>query len=57
MIPFRFASQGSKPWMRSPSPVLGEHNQEVLGGELGMSEQVLERLKSEKIIGERPVGA
>jgi crotonobetainyl-CoA:carnitine CoA-transferase CaiB-like acyl-CoA transferase len=34
----------------APAPVLGEHNQEVLGGELGLSEKELAALASEKII-------
>jgi len=56
MIPFRFASQGEDPWMRLPSPVLGQHNDEILGGDLGLSDDELSRLRDEGIIGERPTG-
>jgi crotonobetainyl-CoA:carnitine CoA-transferase CaiB-like acyl-CoA transferase len=34
----------------APAPVLGEHNQQVLGGELGLSEKELAALTAEKII-------
>lgn len=34
----------------APAPVLGEHNQQVLGGELGLSEKDLATLAAEKII-------
>jgi crotonobetainyl-CoA:carnitine CoA-transferase CaiB-like acyl-CoA transferase len=39
---------------RRPPPVLGQHNDEVLGDELGLSKDELARLREEGIIGERP---
>jgi crotonobetainyl-CoA:carnitine CoA-transferase CaiB-like acyl-CoA transferase len=38
----------------SPPPLLGEHNDEVLGDELGLSEEELAGLRERKVIGERP---
>lgn len=53
MVPFRFASRQT-PWMRRPSPTLGEHNDEVLG-ELLTSED-LAALRERGLIGDRPRG-
>ena len=39
---------------RSPPPTLGQHNDEILGGELGLSPEKLQDLRARKIIGERP---
>ena len=39
---------------RSAPPTLGQHNDEVLGGELGLSRDELERLRERQIIGQRP---
>ncbi len=36
--------------LRSPAPVLGQHNEEILGGMLSMSAAEIERLKQEKIV-------
>lgn len=36
--------------LRSPAPVIGQHNDEVLGGLLGMSGEEIERLKQDKIV-------
>ncbi|MAG33807.1 MAG: hypothetical protein CL908_23245 [Deltaproteobacteria bacterium] len=38
----------------SPPPTIGQHNDEVLGGELGLTPEDLARLREKKIIGERP---
>lgn len=35
-------------------PILGEHNDEILGGELGLSDEELAELREKQIIGERP---
>jgi crotonobetainyl-CoA:carnitine CoA-transferase CaiB-like acyl-CoA transferase len=37
-----------------PPPTLGQHNDEILRGELGISSESLDRLREKKIIGERP---
>jgi crotonobetainyl-CoA:carnitine CoA-transferase CaiB-like acyl-CoA transferase len=37
-----------------PPPTLGEHNDEILGGELGLTEEELRGLRERKVIGERP---
>jgi crotonobetainyl-CoA:carnitine CoA-transferase CaiB-like acyl-CoA transferase len=39
---------------RSPPPTLGQHNDEILGGELGLSAEELQDLRNRKIIGEKP---
>lgn len=52
-LPFRFASN-PRPWYRTPSPTIGQHNKEVLQGILGMSDEQLEELESIAIIGVEP---
>ena len=54
-VPFQLSSH-SGPWFTHPSPTLGEHNEAVLHGLLGLSEQRFERLTLESVIGNRPVG-
>lgn len=39
---------------RRPPPTLGQHNDEVLGGELGLDDDVLRDLRERQVIGERP---
>ena len=51
-LPFRYASVDT--WLRTPAPTLGEHNQAVLGGLLGLGADDLDRLTTEEIIGTRP---
>ncbi|MDJ0788956.1 MAG: CoA transferase [Myxococcota bacterium] len=52
-LPFRFASV--EHWLRTPAPTLGQHNQDVLGGLLGLSGEELAALQRDDIIGTRPV--
>ncbi|MBR1233620.1 CaiB/BaiF CoA-transferase family protein [Bradyrhizobium sp. AUGA SZCCT0182] len=48
-MPFR---EGAKPFpIRSAPPTLGEHNQEILGGLLGLSDAEIDQLAREGIIG------
>jgi crotonobetainyl-CoA:carnitine CoA-transferase CaiB-like acyl-CoA transferase len=39
---------------RTPPPTLGQHNREILQGELGLTRSELERLEAEEIIGTKP---
>jgi crotonobetainyl-CoA:carnitine CoA-transferase CaiB-like acyl-CoA transferase len=54
-VPFRFASVDR--WLRAPAPLLGEHNEAILGGLLGLSRAELDQLAADGIIGDRPKGA
>jgi crotonobetainyl-CoA:carnitine CoA-transferase CaiB-like acyl-CoA transferase len=51
--PFRYASVDR--WLERAAPSLGQHNAEVLG-ELGISDEEIEQLRSEKVIGSWPEG-
>jgi crotonobetainyl-CoA:carnitine CoA-transferase CaiB-like acyl-CoA transferase len=51
--PMRF-SGGPDRWFRRPAPTLGEHNEAVLGDELGLSRAELDALRADKVIGDRP---
>ena len=55
VLPTRFASWSGPVHVR-PAPTLGQHNDEVLGGELGLSEAELVGLRERGIIGDRPAG-
>ena len=37
-----------------PAPLLGEHNEEILREELGLSDAEIEELREKKVIGNRP---
>jgi crotonobetainyl-CoA:carnitine CoA-transferase CaiB-like acyl-CoA transferase len=52
-LPMIFSSWGPARHT-SPPPTLGQHNDEVLGGELGLSGEELASLRERKVIGERP---
>jgi crotonobetainyl-CoA:carnitine CoA-transferase CaiB-like acyl-CoA transferase len=54
-LPFRLASSKDA-WITRPPPTLGEHNDEVLGGELGLPAERLAALRAANIIGDRPLG-
>jgi crotonobetainyl-CoA:carnitine CoA-transferase CaiB-like acyl-CoA transferase len=54
--PWRFAGI-TEPWLRRPAPTLGQHNDEVLGGLLGLGPDELGHLRDTGIIGETPKGA
>ncbi|HEX7096297.1 MAG TPA: CoA transferase [Acidimicrobiales bacterium] len=54
-MPFRYASV--ERWLRSPAPTLGQHNRDILGGLLGLSDDELDELEASGIIGTRPRGA
>jgi crotonobetainyl-CoA:carnitine CoA-transferase CaiB-like acyl-CoA transferase len=56
MIPFRFRSRAGTGWLRTPSPTLGQHNDEILGGELGLTGDELAALVDSGQIGHRPTG-
>jgi crotonobetainyl-CoA:carnitine CoA-transferase CaiB-like acyl-CoA transferase len=52
-LPFRCDALGPE-WHRRPPPTLGQHNDGVLGGELGLSREELAELRAKGIAGERP---
>jgi crotonobetainyl-CoA:carnitine CoA-transferase CaiB-like acyl-CoA transferase len=47
--PLRF--QSINKWIKTPAPVVGEHNHELLSGILGMSENEIKKLEKKEIIG------
>jgi len=52
--PFRFDDGG--PRCRRAAPTLGQDNDEVLGGELGLSAEDLAGLRERSVIGDTPLG-
>jgi formyl-CoA transferase len=40
----------TNPGIRTPAPLLGQHNEDILGSYLGISAAEIETLKSEKVI-------
>ena len=55
LAPYRL--DGATPPMWGPAPTLGEHNDAVLGGDLGLTRGELDRLAAEGVIGTRAVAA
>jgi crotonobetainyl-CoA:carnitine CoA-transferase CaiB-like acyl-CoA transferase len=53
-LPFRLASV--ERWLRTPAPTLGQHNEAVLCGILGLPREELRDLEAEGVIGRRPAG-
>jgi len=53
-LPFRYS--GVDHWLRTPSPKLGQDNERVLCGILGLSSEDLRQLETDGVIGDRPEG-
>jgi len=53
-LPWR--ATGVDRWIRSPAPSLGQHNREILGGWLGCSDEEIDALEVEGVIGTWPTG-
>lgn len=47
---------GQRRWLLRPPPTLGEHNEDVLRDQCGLTEAELAHLAAGKVIGTRPVG-
>jgi crotonobetainyl-CoA:carnitine CoA-transferase CaiB-like acyl-CoA transferase len=52
--PFRFASV--ERWLRRPAPTVGQHNDEILKGLLGMTQSEVDSLEAAGVIGTWPKG-
>ncbi len=52
--PVRFSAGPDRYW-RAPAPLLGQHNDEVLRGELGVGDDEMARLREQHVIGDAPV--
>lgn len=47
---------GARSWITRRPPLLGEHNEEILVGELGLSTQTYQGLVDRSVVGTRPAG-
>ncbi|TVZ02712.1 CoA transferase [Trebonia kvetii] len=52
-LPLRMASR-REPWFSRPAPMLGQHNDEVLGAVAGLSPARIAELRGAGIVGQRP---
>jgi len=55
LAPYRL--DGATPPMWAPAPTLGEHNEAVLGGDLGLSRGELDKLAADGVIGTRAIAS
>lgn len=53
-LPFRI--DGVAHWLRSSAPTFGQHNDDILGGILGLPAEEIAVLRADALIGERPIG-
>jgi crotonobetainyl-CoA:carnitine CoA-transferase CaiB-like acyl-CoA transferase len=53
-LPYR--STRTRCWLRTPAPTLGQHNEQVLCGVLGISPAELRELEAGGVVGRRPAG-
>jgi crotonobetainyl-CoA:carnitine CoA-transferase CaiB-like acyl-CoA transferase len=53
-LPYRWT--GVEHWVRTPTPTLGQHTRDVLGGLLGLHDDELDTLEADGVIGTRPRG-
>lgn len=51
-MPVKVMNRADWVWQERPAPTLGEHNDEVLGGIAGLSDDELDALREARIIGE-----